>query len=200
MLDYVDERFRTPKRAEGRLPEFQRRRWAEPLVLRGDNLPAWLVIASWALTAGFVVAVNLHGFANDWTVIGAIVCGIIAFLFTQHWLKAGRCRHVALGSDGFSVGPDAARCRTIPWGEIRFVRAHTRHNVRSDKGGNIERVEVRLGNGQAVMIEGWNQKDFHRLVAFLEPPLDRLATVWAQLAQGKSPEAAAQAAGLLARS
>jgi hypothetical protein len=200
LLDYIDERFRAPRRAEGRLPEFQRRRWAEPLVLHGDNVPAWLVLALWALTGAFVLAADLGEFAKDWVVVGAFVCGFVAFMLTQHWRRARCCRHVVLGPDGFSVGFDAAKCRVIPWEEIRFVRAHTNANARNDKAASIERVEVRLADGQAVMIEGWNQKDFQRLVDHLEPPLDRLPDVWAQLAQGKGPEAAAQAAGLLARS
>jgi hypothetical protein len=200
ILDYIDERFRAPKRAEGRLAEFQRKRWMEPLVIRGDNVPLWLVLAFWALTAGFAVAVYRDGAAHDWVGFCAVCSLIIAFMLTQHWRKAERCRHVALTADGLSVGPNAMKCRVVPWDDIRFVRAHTNANARNSKIGNIERLEVRLGNGQAVMIEGWNQKDYQRLVAFLEPPLNGLSDAWAQLAQGKSAESAAQAAGLQARS
>lgn len=200
MLDYIDERFRAPKRAEGRLAEFQRKRWTEPLVMHGDNVPFWLAPAFWALTAGFAVAAYRGGFANDWVGFCAVGSLIIALMLTQHWRKAERCRHVALSADGFTVGASAVKCRLIPWEEIRFVRSHTNANARNSKNQNIQRLEVRLASGQAVMIEGWKQQEFKRLLAYLEPPLSGLSEAWAQLAQGKSPETAAQAAGLQARS
>ncbi|MFI5335298.1 MAG: hypothetical protein ACHQ5A_00835 [Opitutales bacterium] len=200
LLDYVDERLRAPLRTAGRLAEFQHRRWAEPLVLPGGNLSVWLVVGCWALAAALGLAAWYQEFSHDWVAICALAGVIVSFAVTKHWRNAARCRHVALGADGLAVGAEAVRCPLIPWESIRFVRAHTRHNVRNDKDANIERVEVRLADGKAVMIEGREQADLRRLAAYLEPPLDQLPEVWNQMAQGLAPEAAACAAGLLPRS
>ena len=201
MLDYVDECFRAPRRAAARLPEFQRRRWAEPLVLPGHPIHGLVIAGGWILAVAVTLAAALTAFGHehDWMGFVAFVALVVAAGLTRSWWRATRCRYLALGQSGLAVGPDEARSRVIPWEQIRFVRAHI------DQSGNPKNpptkcVEIRLSDGKAVMVEERDQPDYQRILAYLEPPLDQMAAVWTQLEQGVAPEAAAQAGGLLGRS
>ncbi len=195
LLDYIDELVRAPLRAAGRLVEFQRRRWSEPVVLRGAGVPLWLVGGSWALTLGLGVAC-FTDLPSDWIGPAIVISAVVAIMITWWWREAARCRHVALSADGLSVGRDETKCRLITWNDIRFVRPHMRDNSSSGKGAFIQEVEVRLDNGETVMIQGWEQADFSLLMAYLEPPLDLLPEAWSLIAQGHSAEAAARAVGM----
>jgi hypothetical protein len=200
MLDYIDECFRAPRRAAARLAEFQRRRWAVPLVLPGSKLSLGWIVGAWVLVVGlgyFATFVE-YGQEHDWAGFLAFVALVVAGAVTRNWWRASRSRHLELGPNGLAVGPEAARSRAIPWDQIRFVRAHVTHATHGPNSA-VDRVEVRLGDGKAVMIDARNQGEYQRILAYLEPPLDNMAEVWAQLDRGVGPEAAAQAGGLMAR-
>jgi hypothetical protein len=199
LLDYLDELQRAPLRPGARLGEFQRRRWVTPLELPGGKQPAWLAGLCWLGVAVFLAIGFIRGWEGDWPGFMAFVSAFGGFSLTRSQYKAGLARHLVLGTGGLAVGASAAKCEVIPWDRIRFARPHTREDSSRGATAAIDRVEIRLDDGRAVMVDGRADHEYRRLLALLEPDLKALPAVWERLARGEAIEAAVAAEGLQAR-
>lgn len=199
LLDYAGELKRAPLRARARLGEFQGKRWKSPLALPAANPPRWPEWCCWAAAAVFAGFGYVRDWEPDWLGFAAFVSVFFGWRLSRANSRAGRSQHLVLGPDGLTVGSSAANCQVLPWDQIRFVRPHTLQDALTETAGAIDRLEIRLSDGQAVMIEGRGQNEFNHLLALLEPDLNTLAAAWERLAQGESLETAAGAEGLAGR-
>lgn len=202
ILDYIDELFRGAKRAQARLPDLQRQRWQQPLLLRFAIIPFWLapLAVAGALAAG--VGGPLVGLSDDWSAVIAIMCLIGAFTAGSKWVRARRSSLVELRGDGLALGPSQNSLRVIPWTDIQFVRPQTFTSTfgwGSSASPALVGLELRRTDGRYLTIEGHKAEELQRLLALLEPPLDAVIVAQAGIAHGTAPEAAAVAAGLAPR-
>ncbi len=202
ILDYIDELFRGPKRATARLPDFQRLRWQQPLMLKFSIVHFWvapllLVVATlvwWGAAASHV--------SGDWPGFVVFLCLLVAFVTGRMWLQGRRNAVVEFRNDGLALGPSVNALKVIPWADIQFVRPQT--STSSFSGGSsgppaIVGLELRKRDGSYFNFEGLNGAEFERLHALLEPPLDAVIAAQERIARGEAPEAAAKAAGLSPR-
>lgn len=202
LLDYVDERFRGPKRAVARLPDLQRQRWQQPLLLKFSIIPFWLAPLAVVGAVAAMLAGPEVGLSGDWPAVIAIMCLIGAYSAGGKWWRARRSSVVEFRGDGLALGPSLNSLRVVPWAEIQFVRPQTfTSSFGWGAGGDAALVglELRRTDGRYLTIEGLNAAELQRLFTLLEPPLDGVIAAQAAITRGTAPEAAAVAAGLAGR-
>ena len=202
ILDYIDELFRGPKRAAARLPDFQRLRWHQPLLLKFSTVQFWvapLVLVAAALVSWGGEAMHVKG---DWPGFVVFLCLLGAFVTGRMWLRGRRNAVVEFRSDGLALGPSVNALKVIPWTDIQIVRPQTSTSLFG--GGSsgpavLVGLELRKRDGSYFSFEELNGAALERLHALLEPPLDAVIAAQERIARGEAPEAAAKAAGLSPR-
>jgi len=208
ILDYREIEFRLPQRLAAGLTEFQRKRFAEPVVFRSWTMPLWIPTGILALAAGITLYSQdkwEEGQAPEpviWTWI--ITVFVLWFTLKQWWQERGQ-GHIELRADGLVVADAAVSGRPVPWEDVLFARACTKashwgYGARDENApGVLEAIEVRMAGGRSVRICAPSTTILERLHGLLEPPLDRLLIARQRIAAGDSIEAAAKAAGLVTR-
>ncbi|MBI2516154.1 MAG: hypothetical protein HYV95_04500 [Opitutae bacterium] len=202
ILDYVDELFRGPKRAEANLPDLQRQRWQQPLRLQFSVMPFW--VAPLALAGAGLAGWGgpLAGLSDEWSGVIAIMCGLGALAAGSRWRRARGNRIVELRGDGLALGSSPDSLRVIAWTDIQFVRPQTFASTFGWGAAGtpaLVGLEIRRVDGRYRTIEGLAAGELEKLHALLEPPLDAVIAARVQMASGTAPEAAAVAAGLAPR-
>jgi len=193
MLDFIETRFRQPAREEVRSHELCRRRFQTPLVI-APHVVRWrgaLQFLGAAVVSGAVIAWLVPGFpATGWTWIPVLL--LIPVIIQFHLHQSGRgTRHLELRAEGLVVGPKPATARVIGWDDIQFARIHRTTGT----SGSVD-LEIRLRDGTALLLETNYERSLDELQELIDPPVDKAATAWALVMQGRDPEAAAVAAGL----
>ncbi len=208
ILDYREIEFRLPQRIAAGLAEFQRRRFAEPVVFHSWTMPLWMPAGLLAVAIGITVyssGLEDRSFASN-LVVWTWLIGAIALWYTAtSWWEQRNQGHIELRADGLVIADSAGSGRPVPWEEVLFARACTKashwgYGARDENApGVLEAVEVRMAGGRSVRICAPTGAILERLHGLLEPPLDRLLVAKQRIAAGDGIEAAAQAAGLVTR-
>ena len=203
ILDYIDEIFRGPKRAEAKLADLQRLRWQQPLLFKFSIIPFWLAPLALAGAVGVAAVGQALEVKEDWPAVVAIMCVLGAIIAGSKWWRARRACTVEFRSDGLAVGPSVNSLRVIPWTDIQFVRPQTFASTygwgSAASTPALVGLELRKADGNYFTIEGLKPAELERLHVLLEPPLDAVIAARASIARGTAPEAAAVAAGIAAR-
>ena len=202
ILDYIDELFRGPRRAAARLPDLQRLRWQQPLVLQFKVTPFWLPLLALAGAAVAGYAASVLPQAGDWPGIVAVACLLGMLAAGGRWWQSRRNAVVEFRSDGLATGPSVNALRVIPWADIQFVRPQTFTSTfgwGSSGTPALVGLELRRRDGGYFSISGLAAAELERLLALLEPPLDAVIAAQERIAHGEAPEVAAQGAGLAPR-
>lgn len=208
ILDYREIEFRLPQRLAAGLAEFQRKRFAEPVVFRSWTTPLWLPVGLGLAGAGILVyasGLEDRKFAGDLTGWTCFLGAIAVWYAARAWWNERNQGHIELRADGLVVADSAGSGRPVPWEDVLFARACTKashwgYGARDENApGVLEAIEVRLAGGRSVRLCAPNSTLLERLHGLLEPPLDRLVLAKQRIAAGDSIEAAAKAAGLVTR-
>lgn len=208
ILDYREIEFRLPQRIAAGLSEFQRRRFAEPVVFRSWTMPFWIPAGLAATAVGITVyslGLEDRSFAGD-LVISTWGIGVFVLWHTSAlWWRQRNQAFIELRADGLVVSGSAGSGRPVPWEDLLFARACTKsshwgYGARDENApGVLEAIEVRMAGGRSVRICAPSATVLERLHGLLEPPLDRLLVAKQRIAAGEAIEAAAKAAGLMTR-
>ncbi len=196
ILDYLHALVVEPVRVASRLPEFQEKRWKEPLVFPTRPEPPWIWILALVVALGVIVYasfVSTRSFdGGDWPAFCVLVLSVVAVLHGRYWWECSRSRRIELRNEGLAIGPSPDRLTVIPWSQIRFARRHTSERV-------LNRIEVRTldGNTRSIRISG--RESLETLCRLIEPEPERVAQAIGLVEKGQSPEAASAAAGLAPR-
>ena len=199
ILDYIDERFRGPKRASARLPDFQRLRWHQPLLLKFSVVQLWWAVPGLAVGAPLWWWGETSPGKSDWVAFAGFAGVFIGVVLAYMGWQGRRNAVVELRSDGLALGPSQNAMKVIPWAEIQLVRPLTTASTTAGGAPVFDGLEMRKQDGSYFHFKGLNGAEYERLHALLEPPLDGVIAAHERIARGEAPEAAAVAAGLAPR-
>jgi serine/threonine protein kinase len=200
ILDYIEVEFYQPTRAQYDVAGFCRMRFAKPLRIASSAGIAGPVIALGLSAAACVVIKALvPAFPNTgWIWIPLILAGIGVFMLAE-WVRVMGKRVLELRADGVAFGNSFDDMRVIRWGDILFIRGHTKV-IDAKKGTSAhEALEIRRADRSSVILRANYTRTLADLEQLIEPPVGKIEDVRQRLAAGEDLERACLAAGLPGR-